>query len=118
MADGDHEDDEADSGERVPIGCVSGYTHLVRRPAYVAMEGEGAWLEVGAIIELRSDQHGCSRAFAPGRHVVVVGFQPPFSHGCTDYVVLASDGTCVAEVKPSQVERVVMGAPRALRNIA
>ena len=34
--------------------------------------------------------------------------------GCTDHVVLVSDGCTVCEIKPSNVDAVVKRAPRAL----
>lgn len=112
-------DDDTSSGSdsRIDLGYLFGYTHFERRPALVAMAGEphAPRLEVGMIVQLEADSAGYIANFRDGDHVAIVGFQMPHVDGCSDYIVLASDGRRVAEVKPSRIARVVSPAPRALR---
>lgn len=100
---------------RVDIGDFFGYTHLVRQSVFVAMAGDGAQLQIGTIVRLRADRAGYLRNFRDGETVVIVGFQMPFTDGCTDYVVLVSDGARVSEIKPQSIDAIVAAAPRQLR---
>lgn len=100
------------------IGPLSGYDRLVRRATFCALEGDGiAPLRVGAIVRLAGDARGqAPGGLRAGSTAVVVGFLvPDFAPGgCTDHIVLVSDGDSVCEVKPSHIDAVVKGAPRAL----
>lgn len=108
---------DEDGGTRIEIGGLFGYTHFERRPTLVAMAGEphAPRLEIGMIVQLEADSAGYIAHFRDGDHVAIVGFQMPHTGGCTDYIVFASDGSRVAEVKPSRIARIVSPAPRALR---
>ncbi len=101
---------------KVGIGNRSGYSRLVGRLAFVAMEGEDAnILRVGTIVRLRADSQGYLRNFHDHDSVVIVGFQHPDTDGCADYIIFASNGTQVLEIKPSNIECVLQDAPRSLR---
>ena len=100
------------------IDPLSGYDRLVRRVAFTALEGDGvAALKVGAIVRLAGDSRGHVPGGLPaGTTAVVVGFLvPDFAPGgCTDHIVLVSDGAAVCEVKPANIGAVLRQAPRAL----
>ena len=100
------------------IGSLFGYDRLIRRQVFAALEGDGVeTLEVGAIVRLAGDAHGhVPGGLRAGSTAVVIGFLvPDFAPGgCTDHIVLVSDGGTVCEVKPANVDAVVKRAPRAL----
>jgi len=100
------------------IAPLSGYDRLVRRAAFTALEGDGvAALKVGAIVRLAGDARGhVPGGLRAGATAVVVGFLAPdfAAGGCTDHIVLVSDGDSVCEVKPANVGAVLKQAPRAL----
>lgn len=103
-----------DDDTRVDIGSFLGYTHLLCRPRFVAMVGEGRRLQVGTVVQLKADSHGYMRCFRDGDSVVIVGFRRPDTDGCADYVILASDGREVGEVKPQRIDRILHPRPREL----
>lgn len=107
--------DQSDLHEdRVDIGSFFGYTHLLCRPRYVAMVGDGRRLQVGALVRLKADSQGYMRCFRDGDTVVIVGFRRPHTDGCTDYVILATDGREIGEVKPQRIEAILHPGPREL----
>ena len=104
---------------RIDIGHLFGYERLVRKPALIALEGDDRpTLRVGAVIRVAGD----SRGYVPGgltvgASAVIVGFlAPDFAPGgCTDHIVLVSDGESVAELNPTNIDRVLRDAPPGLR---
>ena len=84
---------------RVEIGSFFGYTHLVRRPVFVAMAGEGVRLEVGMIVRIEADVCGYTgTSFRDGDTVVIVGFQMPHTGDVTDDgIFVRSDAVDVFE---------------------
>jgi hypothetical protein len=100
------------------IGSLFGYDRLIRQQVFAALTGDGIeTLEIGAIVRLAGDARGhVPGGLRAGSTAVVVGFLvPDFAPGgCTDHIVLVSDGGTVCEVKPANIDAVVKGAPRAL----
>lgn len=104
---------------RIGIGHLFGYERLVRKPALIALEGDGMpTLRVGTLIRVAGDANGYVPGdLAVGASAVIIGFlEPDFAPGgCTDHIVLVSDGESVAELKPANIDRILRDAPRALR---
>lgn len=104
---------------RIDITPLFGYERLLRKPALIALEGDDTpTLRVGAIIRVAGDTKGyVPGGLAAGASAVIVGFlAPDFAPGgCTDHIVIVSDGESLAELKPSNIERVLRDAPRGLR---
>ena len=101
---------------RVEIGSFFGYTHLVRRPVFVAMAGESVRLEVGMIVRIEADVRGYTgTSFRDGDTVVILGFQLPHTGDATDNVIFVSDGKTVESIKPHRIREVVARSPRAMR---
>ena len=105
--------------QRIGIGYLFGYERLVRKPALIALEGDDMpTLRVGAVIRVAGDAKGYVPGELPvGASAVIVGFlAPDFAPGgCTDHIVLVSDGESVVELKPTNIDRVLRDAPRGLR---